>query len=134
VPVLILSRETNPVVTARGRKLGVEVLQGVEDKAEALSFWAETAGVSLARSAYLGNDVMDLPAMALVGWPIAVADAHPQALAAARIVLERTGGHGAVRELADLILGTREDNNLFTSEARNDRRRSVQSWQLQLAE
>jgi N-acylneuraminate cytidylyltransferase len=134
VPVLILSRETNPVVTARGRKLGVEVLQGVEDKAEALSLWAETAGVSLARSAYLGNDVMDLPAMALVGWPIAVADAHPQALAAARIVLERTGGHGAVRELADLILGTREDNNLFTSEARNDRRRSVQSWQLQLAE
>ncbi|HEX3679343.1 MAG TPA: acylneuraminate cytidylyltransferase [Galbitalea sp.] len=134
VPVLILSRETNPVVAARGRKLGVEVLQGVEDKAGALSLWAETAGVSLARSAYLGNDLMDLPAMALVGWPIAVADAHPQALAAARIVLERTGGHGAVRELAELILGGREDKSLFTSGAQSDRRRSVQSWQLQLAE
>jgi YrbI family 3-deoxy-D-manno-octulosonate 8-phosphate phosphatase len=134
VPVLILSRETNPVVAARGRKLGVEVLQGVEDKAEALNRWAETAGVSLARSAYLGNDVMDLPAMALVGWPVAVADAHPLALAAARIVLERTGGHGAVRELADLVLGVRADNNSSTPEARNDRRRSVQSWQLQLAE
>jgi YrbI family 3-deoxy-D-manno-octulosonate 8-phosphate phosphatase len=134
VPVLILSRETNPVVAARGRKLGVEVLQGVDDKAAALGNWAETAGVSLARCAYLGNDLMDLPAMALVGWPVAVADAHPQARAAARIVLERTGGHGAVRELADLILGARLADNLVTPEAPIDRKGSVQSWQLQLAE
>jgi YrbI family 3-deoxy-D-manno-octulosonate 8-phosphate phosphatase len=134
VPVLILSRETNPVVSARGRKLGVEVLQGVEDKAAALRLWAESSGVLLARSAYLGNDLMDLPAMALVGWPVAVADAHPQALAAARIVLERAGGHGAVRELADLILGARRDNHLFTPEAPNERKGSVQPWQLQLAE
>lgn len=134
VPVLILSRETNPVVAARGRKLGVEVLQGVDDKAAALGNWAETAGVSLARCAYLGNDLMDLPAMAMVGWPIAVADAHPQARAAARIVLERTGGHGAVRELADLILGARRADNLVTPEAPIDRKGSVQSWQLQLAE
>jgi YrbI family 3-deoxy-D-manno-octulosonate 8-phosphate phosphatase len=134
LPVLILSRETNPVVAARGRKLGVEVLQGALDKAKALSLWAETAGVSLNRSAYLGNDLMDLPAMALVGWPVAVADAHPQVLAAARIVLVRSGGHGAVRELADLILRAREKKNLSTPEAPNDRNGSVQPWQLQLAE
>ncbi|MDQ1551610.1 MAG: hypothetical protein QOD50_1032 [Actinomycetota bacterium] len=134
IPVLILSRETNPVVTARARKLGVEVLQGVEDKAAALRLWAERSGVSLGRCAYLGNDLMDLPAMALVGWPAAVADAHPQALAAARIVLERSGGHGAVRELADLILAFREHADLFTPEAPNDRKGSVQPWQLQLAE
>ena len=134
VPVLILSRETNPVVLARGRKLGVEVLNAVDDKAAALGAWAETAGVSLARSAYLGNDLMDLPAMAMVGWPVAVADAHPQVLAAARIVLGRTGGHGAGRELADLILGFRERKDLSTPEAPNDRKESVQPWQLQLAE
>jgi N-acylneuraminate cytidylyltransferase len=134
VPVLILSRETNPVVAARGRKLGVEVLQGVTDKAAALGLWAETSGVSLARCAYLGNDLVDLPAMATVGWPVAVADAHPRVIAAARIVLERYGGHGAVRELADLILAARERNDLFTPEAPNDSNGSAQSWQLQLAE
>jgi YrbI family 3-deoxy-D-manno-octulosonate 8-phosphate phosphatase len=134
LPVLILSRETNPVVAARGRKLGVEVLHGIEDKAAALAAWAEAAGVSLERAAYLGNDLMDLPAMALVGWPVAVADAHPRVLAAARIVLTRPGGHGAVRELADLILAAREHRDLFTAEAPNDRKGSVQPWQFQLAE
>ena len=134
VPVLILSRETNLVVAARGRKLGVEVLQGVDDKAAALRAWAETTGVSLARSAYLGNDLMDLPAMALVAWPVAVADAHPQVIAAARLVLQRPGGRGAVRELADLILVVRERNDLFTPQAPNDRKGSVQPWQFQLAE
>ncbi|HYI55928.1 MAG TPA: HAD hydrolase family protein, partial [Microlunatus sp.] len=54
--------------------------------------------------AYVGNDVNDLPVMASVGWPIAVADAHPEVLRAARLVLTRAGGRGAVREVCDLVL------------------------------
>jgi N-acylneuraminate cytidylyltransferase len=134
VPVLILSRETNPVVAARGRKLGVEVLHGIEDKAAALGAWAEVAGVSLSRSAYLGNDVNDLPAMAMVGWPVAVADAHPRVLAAARLVLQHRGGFGAVRELADLILGATPSDRFHPQEAPNDRTGSVQPWHLQTAQ
>ncbi|MDT3345237.1 acylneuraminate cytidylyltransferase [Microbacterium aquilitoris] len=107
VPMLILSTEQNAVVRARAEKLQVEVVHGVADKASVLRQWADDRGVDLAETAYLGNDVNDLAAMALVGWPIAVADAQPEVVAAARIVLMRRGGDGAVRELADRILAAR---------------------------
>lgn len=107
IPVLILSAEENPVVGRRAEKLGVECAQGVAEKGAVLREWAEGRGIRLDRIAYLGNDRGDLPALELVGWPIAVPDAAPQALAAARHVLSQPGGHGAVRELADLILAAR---------------------------
>lgn len=108
LPVLILSAEQNPVVGRRAEKLGVECVQGVEEKGAVLREWAERRGIRLDRIAYLGNDRGDLPALELVGWPVAVPDAAPEALDAARHVLARTGGHGAVRELADLILAARD--------------------------
>jgi len=104
VPVLILSTETNPVVAARARKLGVPVLHGLSDKASALAGWLREAGHDPRRTAYIGNDVNDLGCLALVGWPIAVPHAHPDVLAAARLVLSRPGGGGAVREACELIL------------------------------
>jgi YrbI family 3-deoxy-D-manno-octulosonate 8-phosphate phosphatase len=57
-----------------------------------------------ANVAYVGNDVNDLPAMELVGFPVAVADSDPAVLRIARLVLERRGGHGAVREFCDRLL------------------------------
>ncbi len=104
IPLLILSTEANPVVRARAAKLRVPVMNSVADKAAALRAWAEEEHIDLSRVAYLGNDVNDLPAMELVGWPIAVADAHPKVHRAARVVLTRRGGDGAVRELVDLLL------------------------------
>ena len=108
VPVLILSTETDPVVGARARKLRVDVLQAQDDKAAALTRWAADRDIPLSRIAYLGNDVNDLPALELVGWPVAVPDAHPLVLAAARVVLDRRGGHGAVRDLAERVLRARD--------------------------
>lgn len=107
VPLLIVSTETNPVVTARARKLGVEALTGVRDKAGAVRAWLAGHGGDPGRVAYLGNDVNDLEAMATVGWPVAVADARPEVRRAARLVLGRRGGAGAVRELCDLVLAAR---------------------------
>ena len=107
IPMLILSAETHPVVSARAAKLGVEVRQGVVDKAAALTEWAEARGIRLDRIAYLGNDRGDLPALEVVGWPVAVADAIPEVKRLARVVLERAGGQGAVRELADAVLAAR---------------------------
>jgi len=107
VPVLILSKERDGVVGARAAKLRVDVLQAVDDKATALAAWLAAQGVDAARCAYVGNDVNDLAAMALVGWPVAVADAHPAVQAAARLVLRKRGGHGAVREAAELVLAAR---------------------------
>jgi YrbI family 3-deoxy-D-manno-octulosonate 8-phosphate phosphatase len=103
MPMLILSKERNPVVTRRGEKLGVEVRQGIDDKAQEIRSWAAASGVDLAATIYIGNDVNDLEAMQLVGWPVAVADAHPLVRDAARFVLTRPGGAGAIRELVDLI-------------------------------
>jgi len=108
IPVLILSAEANPVVARRAEKLGVDCLHGVTAKGEALAEWAAGRGIRLDRIAYLGNDRGDVPALELVGWPVAVPDAAPDALAEARHVLRRPGGHGAVREIADLILAARE--------------------------
>ena len=116
IPVMILSTETNPVVAARGRKLRVEVLQGVDDKGAALSAWAAASGIALNRIAYLGNDVNDLGALKIVGWPVAVANAVPQVVAAARVVLQSSGGHGAVRELAERVLASRNHPQLEQEE------------------
>ncbi len=107
IPLVILSAETNAVVRARGQKLHAHVIHGVDDKAAALRDWAQQTGVDLAACAYLGNDVNDLPAMALVGWPVAVADARAEVRATARVVLSNPGGSGAVRELADRVLAGR---------------------------
>ena len=107
IPFLILSTEANPVVAARGRKLGVEVRQAAADKAAVLREWAAERGIPLARIAYLGNDVNDLGCLDLVGWPVAVPDAHPLVLSAARVVLDRPGGAGAVRDLAERVLAGR---------------------------
>jgi YrbI family 3-deoxy-D-manno-octulosonate 8-phosphate phosphatase len=108
IPLLIVSKEINPVVQARATKLGVEVLQSVDDKRPVVRDWLEAHGIPANRAAYLGNDVNDLGPMALVGWPVAVADAHPAVRQAARLVLARPGGHGAVRELCDLVIEHRQ--------------------------
>jgi N-acylneuraminate cytidylyltransferase len=134
IPVLILSRETNPVVSSRGRKLGVEVRQGILDKATALRAWADAVDVPLSRIAYLGNDLGDLPAMVLAGWPVAVADARPEAIAAARMVLSRGGGSGAVRELADLVLRSKPSPDAHQEKKHPNPEGSERPWQLQSAE
>jgi 3-deoxy-D-manno-octulosonate 8-phosphate phosphatase KdsC-like HAD superfamily phosphatase len=83
----------------------VPAVHGVDDKGTALVHWCADNGHSLRRIAYVGNDVNDLPCFDIVGWPIAVADAHHSVRARARIVTAAPGGHGAVREVASRLLG-----------------------------
>ena len=116
LPVLILSTETNPVVSVRAHKLKVEVRQAVDDKASVLIRWAADRGLDLARVAFVGNDVNDLGCLRLVGWPVAVADAHPLVIAAARVILTRAGGHGAIRELADRVLSPHDSSTTTLEE------------------
>ena len=78
--------------------------QAASDKAGVLREWAAEQGIALSRIAYLGNDVNDLGCLELVGWPIAVPDAHPLVLSTARVVVDRPGGGGAVRDLAERVL------------------------------
>ncbi|GAA3137036.1 hypothetical protein GCM10010466_29830 [Planomonospora alba] len=109
VKIMIMSTERNPVVSARARKLGVPVLQGLTDKRTVLRDWLAIEGLDPARVAYVGNDVNDLGPMSDVGWPVAVPEAHPRVRAAARVVLTRPGGAGAVRELCDRVLAARTE-------------------------
>ncbi|MFD7235245.1 cytidylyltransferase domain-containing protein [Streptomyces syringium] len=103
--LLVLSTEVNAVVAARGRKLRVPVLHGIDRKDLALKQWCEEHAVAPERVLYVGNDVNDLPCFDLVGWPVAVADAHDVVRGAARAVTSAPGGRGAVREIASWLLG-----------------------------
>ncbi|MDH7487333.1 MAG: HAD hydrolase family protein [Anaerolineae bacterium] len=103
VEALIISTETNPVVAARSRKLGIRCLQGCGDKRLALEAVVRERGLSWAQVAFVGNDVNDLPCLASVGLPIVVHDAHPDVIPHARYRTQARGGHGAVREVCDLF-------------------------------
>jgi YrbI family 3-deoxy-D-manno-octulosonate 8-phosphate phosphatase len=102
-PIAVFSTEANPVVAARCRKLGLECVQNLENKGAALEQWLRERQINAANVIFVGNDVNDLDCLKLVGCPVVVADAHADVLGAARLVLETRGGHGALRELADMI-------------------------------
>jgi len=103
IPIAVLSSEANPVVTSRCRKLGIEVMQGIENKSIVLKDWAEKKGLSLSNIIYVGNDTNDIDCMKLVGCPIAVADASKNVQSICNLVLTTPGGHLAVRELAEIL-------------------------------
>jgi len=107
LPMLILSKEANPVVAARAAKLKIEAIHGIDNKLPILRQWCAENGVSMDRVAYVGNDVNDAACLRAVGWPVVVANAHPEIISLGRIVLNRNGGSGAIRELAELILAGR---------------------------
>ena len=106
--MLVLSKEINPVVAARCRKLQLPCVQGIDGKAAYLTRYLTEKGIDPAAVAYVGNDVNDLDCLRLVGVPVVVQDAHPSVRDAARIVLNASGGRGAVREFCDRVLAALE--------------------------
>ncbi len=104
IPMVVLSTETNPVVAARCQKLNLPVIQGLSDKSTTLKRLILERQLDPAHVVYLGNDVNDLSCFPLVGCAVVVADAHPDVIPQADVVLSRPGGRGAVRELCDRIL------------------------------
>jgi len=105
--MMVLSKEENPVVSARCRKLKLQCLQGVDDKIGALTRVLRERGIDASRVVYVGNDVNDLACMNHVGIPVAVQDAYPQVLKVARWITRCNGGHGAVREVCDALVNAR---------------------------
>jgi len=101
---LVISKETNPVVTRRCQKMNVPVLQGIDQKAEALVQILKERNVNPKQVIYIGNDVNDLECFPVVGYAIAPADAEKAVVMAADMVLARKGGQGAVREVCDLLM------------------------------
>jgi len=106
VEVMILSSELNPVVAARAKKMKVEAIHGVgiQDKGRVMREILAQKNVNAENVIYVGNDLNDLPCFEIAGWSVAVADAYPEVIRAADHVLTKAGGHGALRELCDLLL------------------------------
>lgn len=108
IGVAVISGRRSGAVTARMRELGVsDVAQGVKDKARALAELLKRNAIESKRVACLVDDTPDLGLMAAVGLPAAVADAHPEVLAAAQHVTRARGGRGAVREFCDWLVAAR---------------------------
>lgn len=104
IPILVLSKEKNPVVQVRCEKLGIPCNQNVSDKITVLKQWLQEKHINAANTIYVGNDINDLSCIQYVGCGIAVGDAIPEIKASAKITLASTGGNGAIRELCDLIV------------------------------
>lgn len=107
IEVVVLSKEKNPVVAARCQKLGIECIQGCNAKLSELKQKAKSRKLKPEEVAFVGNDVNDLECLRWVGLPIAVADAISEVRAVAKYITRPPGGHGAVREVCDLLLRTK---------------------------
>ena len=100
IQVVVASTETNKVVSARGNKMGVEVLQGLADKAEAIEQYLKQKNLSWDDVWYLGNDVNDLGAIERANLSLCPADAVKKVRKTVNIVLKTKGGYGILSEIA----------------------------------
>jgi len=104
----VITGRRSHVVLVRARELGVfAVLQGVTDKGRAIEELCVKQGIGLNAVCFVGDDLVDLPVMRRVGFPVAVADAVEEVQAAARWITPSAGGRGAVREVIELLLKAR---------------------------
>ncbi|GHB44443.1 transferase [Pseudovibrio japonicus] len=105
--LLILSKETNPVVEARAAKLQMEILQDIGDKVATLEIWLKKNGLKWDEVAYVGNDLNDLGCMQKAGVSLAPSSSIKTILSIADIKLTKSGGDGAIREAAEIIMENR---------------------------
>lgn len=106
VRVLILSSDASGLASYRARMLGIESITSTEMKAKELINWAKNNSVVLDSCIYIGNDVNDVPPMAICGWSACPHDASSPARRVADYVAQRDGGMGAVQEICELIEGS----------------------------
>ncbi len=105
IPVAIITGRKSQIVEDRMTALGItHIYQGVDDKVVPYRDLLSVYNVTPEQVAYIGDDIVDLPVMKLVGLSVCVADGHPYVKQHADFTTHIHGGHGALRELTDLIL------------------------------
>jgi 3-deoxy-D-manno-octulosonate 8-phosphate phosphatase (KDO 8-P phosphatase) len=101
----IITKRISETVALRARDLKLEfVYQGQAFKMKPIREIVEREGITLDEICYVGDDVIDLPAMRNCGLAIAVADARERVMAEAHYVTPNRGGHGAARDAVEFIL------------------------------
>lgn len=107
IEVVVLSGRSSQAVVVRCTELGMRpecIFQGSNDKSADLDRIEELLGVADNQVAAMGDDLPDLPLLARAGFSACPADAAPEVMAACDMVCGAAGGHGAVRELAEVLL------------------------------
>ena len=99
IKIVITSTETNKVVLARGNKMGVEVLQGLSDKAQAIDDYLIKNKLTWEESWYIGNDVNDLGAINKAKFSLCPSDAVERVINSVDYVLKTKGGFGILSEI-----------------------------------
>jgi 3-deoxy-D-manno-octulosonate 8-phosphate phosphatase (KDO 8-P phosphatase) len=118
----IVTGRTSKVVTVRAAELGIEpVYQGAPEKMAAFRELLAAGSLRPEQVCFIGDDVPDLPLLLSAGLAVAVADACPEARAAAHYVTRVGGGRGAVRETVELILRCQGTWQRVVERFRNDR-------------
>ncbi|CAB3632068.1 MAG: HAD hydrolase family protein [Achromobacter sp.] len=105
--VALMTGRSGPIVARRAAELGIsEIMQGVRDKGTALAELAQRSAVQLNQTGYMGDDIIDLPAMQRAGFAASVPNAPGYVSQAAHWIATQPGGNGAVRECCDLLLAS----------------------------
>lgn len=108
IEVAIITGRNSEMTVARARDLGIaHLVQGREDKGEALDELLARLEITVDQVAYMGDDVVDIPAMQRVALSLTVQDAHADVVKVAQWRARQPGGRGAVREACDLLLAAR---------------------------
>ncbi len=105
IEVALITGRRSGAVAHRAKNLNIaQVFQGVRDKLETLRSLQTELGVTPAETAVVGDDLVDLPIMLSAGLAVAVADAPREVQERAHLVTTIPGGHGAVREVCEILL------------------------------
>jgi 3-deoxy-D-manno-octulosonate 8-phosphate phosphatase (KDO 8-P phosphatase) len=108
IEVALITGRHSRVVDRRAKELGItEVYQRCHIKSVAYEHVLEKFGITDEQTAYIGDDIVDIPLLKRVGLPVAVSDGEEDARANALLVTKSPGGRGAVREVTDLLLKAR---------------------------
>ncbi|MEJ0002683.1 MAG: 3-deoxy-D-manno-octulosonate 8-phosphate phosphatase [Pararobbsia sp.] len=119
VQTAIITGRSSQIVARRARELAIDhVFQGVRDKTVAFAELLAATGIGAADTGYMGDDWPDLAVMLKAGFAAAPANAHAELRQRAHYVASERGGHGAVREVCDVILRARGYYDALLDQAR----------------
>ncbi|MCP5368260.1 MAG: HAD hydrolase family protein [Hyphomicrobiales bacterium] len=108
VKVAVISAGTTESIRHRAETLNIDYVRfAVPDKLQALREICADLGIGLDAVAHMGDDLNDVPLLRAIGCPISIADAMPAAQDEAVYITDKPGGHGAVREVCDLLVASR---------------------------
>jgi 3-deoxy-D-manno-octulosonate 8-phosphate phosphatase (KDO 8-P phosphatase) len=114
IKVALVTGREGPIVSRRAAELGLgDVFQNVRDKGAALASMAARHGISLDQTGFMGDDLIDLPAMQKAGFAATVPEAPMYIAQAAHWVSSKPAGSGAARECCDMILAAQSKLGAF---------------------